>query len=100
MMPRFQVQFAAVSLPLLFSLSALAHDVSGDKGSDVTNAVPLRFLVEKKGPVRAPKAIKPESGLLVSGQGFWKFVPARELVPVPATIATVTNAHGTLIVDK
>src|SRR5262245_30223462 len=101
MIPRLTPQFAATSLFLLFSVSAQAHEVSGGSyDSDATNVVPLRFIVEEKGPVRAAKAIKHELGLQVSGQGYWKFAPARELVPIPATISTVTNAHGTLIVDR
>jgi hypothetical protein len=38
--------------------------------------------------------------LKVSGQGFWKFVAARARVPVPPSILTVTQAHGTIIVDQ
>ena len=83
--------------------SAFAHDVAGDKSHDheATTVTPLAFVVEKKGPVRAPKAIKPEAGLKVTGQGFWKFVAAPELVPVPAEAQSkLKPAHGTLIVDK
>ncbi len=83
--------------------SAFAHEVAGDKSHDheATAVTPLAFALEKKGPVRAPKAIKAEPGLKVTGQGFWKFVAAPELVPVPAEAQSkVKPAHGTLIVDK
>ena len=63
--------------------------------------VPLPFVVEASGPVRAPKPTKLAPGQQASGQGFWKFVAARELVAVPATAQPkVVGAHGTIIVDK
>ncbi len=83
--------------------SAFAHDVAGNPSHDheATNTLPLAFARETKGPVPAPKATKPAAGLKVTGQGFWKFVAAPELVPVPAEAQTkLKPAHGTLVVDK
>ena len=96
------------SLPVLltcafvaFSPALSAHDAGGGhpKHTAVT-AVPLPFVVEKTGPVRAPKAVKLEPGTKVSGQGFWKFIAAPDLVPVPpAAVPFVKGAHGTVIFD-
>lgn len=83
--------------------SASAHDVAGGKSHDheATTANALPFVIEKTGPVRAPKAIKAEPGLKVTGQGFWKFVAAPNLVPVPTEAQSkLKPAHGTLVVDK
>jgi len=90
----------ALALTACLSLSsAFAHYVP-DAEYAVTNATPLPIIVETRGPVRGPKAIKPAPDLRVSGQGFWKFIAARELVPVPAAVPSVIQAHGTIIVDK
>lgn len=86
-------------LLVLFTLRAVAHYVPGNEYA-MTNAVPLPFVVEDKGPVRKPDAILASPGLKVSGQGFWKFTAARDLVPVPAAVPSVKQAHGTIIVDK
>jgi hypothetical protein len=79
--------------------SAMAHYVP-DAEYAVTNSTPLPFVIESKGPVRAPKAMVNTAGLRVSGQGFWKFTAARDRVPVPAAVPSVVQAHGTIIVDK
>ena len=79
--------------------NSFAHYVP-DAEYAVSNAVTLEFSVERTGPVRAPARISLAPGQGVSGQGFWKFVAARELMPVPPSIASVTNAHGTIIVDR
>jgi len=83
----------------LLASPATAHYLPGNEFT-VTNVTPLPFVVETRGPIRAPKAIQPAPDLRVSGQGFWKFVAARELVPVPAGVHSVVQAHGTIIVDK
>lgn len=85
---------------LLCSLAvARAHYVADNEyAAQSTNELP--FVVETKGPVRAPAAIKATPDLKVSGEGFWKFVAARDRVPVPPAVPTVTQAHGTIIVDK
>lgn len=66
--------------------------------SPSTNAMPHR--VERRGPVAAPARMTLPADVAVSGQGFWTFVAATNLMPVPAEARPfVTNAHGTLIVD-
>lgn len=82
-----------------FTRPALAHYVPGNEYA-VTNATPLPFVIETKGPVRAPAALHRTPGLQVSGQGFWKFIAARDRVPIPAGVTSVVQAHGTIIVDK
>ena len=84
---------------LVSSLPTPAHDSHGNEYA-VTNSTPLPFITETKGPVRAPKATTNTAGLKVSGQGFWRFVAARDRVPVPANVPSVVQAHGTIIVDK
>ena len=79
--------------------SVFAHYVP-DNEYAITNTTVLPFVVETKGPVRAPAPTKPSPDLKVSGQGFWKFVAARDRVPVPAAVSSVKQAHGTIIVDK
>ena len=83
----------------LIATNAFAHYVP-DNEYAITNTTVLPIVVETKGPVRAPAAIKASPDLKVSGQGFWKFVAARDLVPVPAAVPSVKQAHGTIIVDK
>jgi hypothetical protein len=92
-------RFLLLTALLCLATVARAHYVADNEyAAQSTNELP--FVVETKGPVRAPAAIKATPELKVSGQGFWKFVAARDLVPVPPTILTVTQAHGTIIVDK
>jgi len=75
-----------------------AHYSTGNEyAADRTNQLP--FIVESSGPVDTPPAIKSDAGLKVSGQGFWKFVAARDRVPVPPGVSSVVQAHGTIIVD-
>jgi len=98
----FTLPFFTTGLALagcLFTSVASAHYLPGNEYA-VTDATPLPFVVETRGPIRAPKAIKPSPDMPVSGQGFWKFVAARDLVPVPAAVPSVVQAHGTIIVDK
>jgi hypothetical protein len=84
---------------LLVASSSPAHELPHPEFA-LTNVVPLAFAVETRGPVHAPKPITLAPGQRASGQGFWKFIACPDLVPVPATIRSVTNAHGTIIVDK
>jgi hypothetical protein len=87
------------TLLLCLAATARAHYVADNEyAAQTTKELP--FIVETKGPVRAPAAIKATPELKVSGQGFWKFVAARNRVPVPPSILSVTQAHGTIIVDK
>lgn len=90
---------AGLLAALLTAPSARAHYVP-DAEYAVTSTNALPFLVEKRGPIRAPKAITLDDDAPVSGQGFWKFTAARDLVPVPAAVPSVIQAHGTIIVDK
>jgi hypothetical protein len=83
----------------LVTASTFAHYVP-DNEYAITNTTDLPIVIETKGPVRAPAAIKASPDLKVSGQGFWKFVAARDLVPVPAAVPAIKQAHGTIIVDK
>lgn len=84
---------------LFCTLSVQAHYLA-DNEYAVTNSTPLPFSVELKGPVRAPQAMTNAAGLQVSGQGFWKFIAARDRVPVPTAVPSVVQAHGTIIEDK
>ena len=85
---------------LVLTSAGLAHEGVAPEFA-VTNVTALPFVVETSGPVRAPKATPLAAGQKASGQGFWKFVAARELVPVPAAAQSkVVGAHGTIIVDK
>ena len=92
---------SAVLTFLFMPTVMLAHYVPGNEFA-VTNATVLPMIVETKGPVRAPAPIKSSTDVPVSGQGFWKFAAARDLMPVPAGITheQLTNAHGTIIVDQ
>jgi hypothetical protein len=92
-------QFLLVTALLCTVVVARAHYVAGNEyAAQSTNSLP--FVVETKGPVRAPVAIKATPDLKVSGQGFWKFIAARDRVSVPANVPSVVPAHGTIIVDK
>ena len=87
---------------LLLALSAgsgAAHEVAYSHVHGDTNpAVPLKFVVEKKGPIKAPAETK--EPMTSSGQGFWKFAAQKDLVPTPEeTKAFLKGAHGTIIVD-
>lgn len=96
---------SALRLLLVLSLTVcggqgFAHELDAPEFA-VTNVSVLPFAVESKGPVRPPKRMELAAGQKVSGQGFWKFVAARDLVPVPvAAKPKVIGAHGTIIVDK
>lgn len=89
---------ASLTLP-----HALAHDTGAphsDPGDEATQAIPLAFITEAKGPVAAPKAQTLPAGTKTTGQGFWTFVAARDKVPVPAeALPKIKGAHGTLVVD-
>lgn len=81
---------------------ACAHDASGGAHQDagVTTSTPMPFVVEKAGPIQAPKAVQLAPGTKVTGQGFWKFVVARDVLPAPAgTPQFYKGAHGSLIFD-
>lgn len=89
-----------VLLALGAGSAALAHDVTYKHVHGGTNAAtPLKFVTEKKGPIKAPAELKEK--VAVSGQGFWKFAAAKNLVPVPEeTKPFLKGAHGTIVVDS
>jgi hypothetical protein len=80
-------------------LTASAHEVEYKHLHGTTNpATPLKLVPEAKGPVRAPAALK--ESVATSGQGFWKFAAAKNLVPTPEeTKPFLKGAHGTIVVD-
>lgn len=85
---------------LIRAAGLTAHEIGVQHSDEATTAIPLEFITETKGPVSAPKAQKLAPGTRVSGQGFWRFVAAREKVPVPTeALPKLKGAHGTLIVD-
>jgi len=76
-----------------------AHDTGATQAHDHA-AIPLEFITETEGPMPAPPAESLPAGTPVTGQGFWRFVAARDRMPVPADAAPkVPCAHGTLVVD-
>ena len=85
---------AALCSPLL------GHDVGPGHAHDASpTAVPLPHVVEKRGPVRAAK-LPAGAPVATSGQGYWRFVAAPELVPVPEEARpSLKGAHGTIVVD-
>lgn len=92
--------FASCLLTVGISLSVVAHD-TGSPHDDVTASTPLPFAIESKGPVTPPVSVKLAPGTKTSGQGFWTFIAAPELTPVPAGAQPkLRGAHGTIIVDK
>ena len=83
------------------TVTALSAHETGTPHADASTPLPVHFEVETQGPVSAPGAIARTPALLTSGQGFWKFAPARGTMPVPAEAqAFVKGAHGTIIVDR
>lgn len=77
-----------------------AHDDGPAHTHDTPPAAkPLPTVVESSGPVTvAPTKVSPPPK--TSGQGYWRFVAAPELMPVPeAAKPRLKGAHGTLIVD-
>ncbi len=97
----FRANSRALILALLAAApSVRAHDTGAPHTDSPTVSVPLNFITETKGPVAAPKAEPLPAGTAVSGQGFWRFVAAKDKVPVPAeALPKLKGAHGTVIVD-
>ena len=92
-----QISFAALAVGAAFCASA--HDVEFKHLHGSTNAAtPLKFVVEKSGPIKAPAPLTEK--VAVTGQGFWKFAAAKDLMTVPGEIAnSLKPAHGTIVVD-
>ncbi|MDX1952234.1 MAG: hypothetical protein SFY81_08610 [Verrucomicrobiota bacterium] len=86
-----------LALVVLLHIPAKAHE--GDHShADHPATVSLPLVPENKGPVK----IKPDSQQhsLISGQGYWKFVPVKGAVPVPDNARDkVKGAHGTVVYD-
>lgn len=91
---------ASVALAALLPTgSALAHDGHDHGDAKVVSSVPLKLEVEKKGPVKV--AAFQGAAPKFSGQGYWKFVAAKDLTPVPTEAQPfVKGAHGTVLVDN
>lgn len=69
--PQFLLAGALVAFPGLPTASA--HETAyGHHHDEAVAPVPLPFVVEKKGPTSAPKAVKLDPGTKVTGQGFWE----------------------------
>ena len=85
---------------LVATLSAVAHDTNYTHLHGSTNAAtPLKLVPESKGPVPAPASLTGTAK--TTGQGFWKFVAMKDLVPTPEeTKAFLKGAHGTIVVDS
>ncbi len=84
------------------NLAVFGHEVGETHyHTNAPPAVPLKFDVEKTGPIAAPPALSSKAELKVSGQGFWQFAAATEgVLPIPEEIRSyLKGAHGTLIVD-
>ncbi|MFM9057802.1 MAG: hypothetical protein ACKOSQ_01525 [Planctomycetaceae bacterium] len=98
-----QSRSAGPALWLVVALAApvaRAHDADAPHAHEATATVPLEFVTETAGPVAPPPAAPLAAGTAVTGQGFWRFVAARDKVPVPEeALPKLKGAHGTLIVD-
>ena len=61
-------------------------------------ATMLKIEPEKKGPFKVSESV---TTLKTSGQDYWTFAAANNLVPVPAeAVSRLKGAHGTIIVDS
>ncbi len=86
------------SAALLYAVGARAHELGVPHPDESAISIPLNFIVETKGPVAAPKAVPRPPGTAVTGQGFWRFIAARDKVPVPTeALPKLKGAHGTVI---
>ena len=77
-----------------------AHDTGAPHAHEPAATVPLASITETEAPVPRPRAEALPAGTRVTGRGCWRFVAARDLVPVPPdALPKVVGAHGTLVVD-
>jgi len=100
MKKKFPLTLGLAAILSGLSGSVHAHDTADGHVHNFipTNTLPIR--IELKGPVAAPAPVNLAAGTKVSGQGFWKFVAAPDLMPLPPeVVGNVVQAHGTLIVD-
>jgi hypothetical protein len=81
-------------------VTARGHDSAGDHSHEAIPVHVMPHRIETKAPVSMAANLRAPAGVKVSGQGFWKFAPATELMPLPPeAVGKVAPAHGTLIVD-
>src|SRR5260221_38870 len=97
--PRVRFPSALVIFCALVLFSARAHEVPYTHFHAGTNhAAPLKLEVETSGPIPAPSPLP--ASVPVSGQGFWKFAAATNVLPIPEEARPhLKGAHGTIIVD-
>lgn len=79
----------------------LGHEVGPAHPHEPPPAVPLKQVLETKGPIKSPPPLHRDQAPRVSGQGFWRFVPVTDgVLPLPEeTRPFLKGAHGTLVVD-
>lgn len=89
-----------VAVSLSLAIGTQAHDADFTHMHGSTNAAtPLKHVPETEGPLPAPAAV--EGKPTTTGQGFWKFVAMKNLMPTPEeTKPFLKGAHGTIVVDK
>jgi hypothetical protein len=82
------------------TLTSPAHELDFKQLHGSTNAATtLKIVAETSGPVKAPAASQKSAP--TSGQGFWKFAAAKDLMPTPEeTKPFLKGAHGTIVVDS
>src|SRR5688572_10131934 len=93
-------RFVLAGIAFTVSPDVFAHDgAGGHTHADIsTNTLPVR--IELKGPVAVAAGAKLAADAKASGQGYWRFVAATDLLPLPpAVVGNIVQAHGTLIVD-
>lgn len=92
--------FSFVALVPATTLILQAHEGTDGATHEVIPVNPMPHRIESKGPVAAPPPMALPPGTAVSGQGFWRFVAATNLMPLPPeVVGKVVQAHGTIIVD-
>lgn len=93
--------FSSISAAAAIAASglSLAHEADYDhRHVDETDVRPLPQVAEETGPVHASPV--GADGRPLSGQGFWTFAAASDVLPIPEEAAAhVPGAHGTLVVD-
>jgi hypothetical protein len=90
----------ALAAALAVAAPVVAHEVTGGSAPSGATPTPLPFVVERKGPVKAPSKVESAYQIPVSGQGFWKFTPVVGAMPVPVeALPKLKGAHGTVLVD-
>lgn len=89
---------SVTTLAVLLGNLSTAHEGHDHAHPSDSKEIALPYAVEKKGPVRVRKSATAPAH--VSGSGYWKFVPAPELLSVPEEAKKhVKGAHGTVLTD-